>query len=850
MAIPLKDIKFEINVLGGIMELMIIQEYENVNKSAVECEYVFPVGMEMALHSLEIRIGEKVIRGKIEEKEEAELRYEDAVAEGHNPVKMEYREGMNDIVSMKIGKLTAGKSVQVRVGVAQKLEVSNHTYVIRLPTTYTPRYHSSQEEINFPSQGVQHIPQNLVPGKKVTYSWTMDINIHSPAPILLVHTPRKERLSVEYNADRTMAKGQIVCKEIPNRDLIIYYSHEGMEEPSLMLQWSEKLQEFAGVFWFWPKFKSSKGVTAAVDIPMEDIGIGTKVEEESKDPVESKAPEAPETPEAPKAPEVEEYDMMESVGEHIFILDCSGSMRGNRIKTAKEACILFLHSLPMDSKFNIIFFGNAFRSIFPTPLPYTEQHLQEAIIQVEKQEATMGGTEILPALVSIFSTAVDALYPRNIYLLTDGAVSNPEGVIEVIRKENHSSRTHTLGIGEGASGHLVMGAAHAGRGGYQFCADGEDIAPKVISSLSMGCKPALTSPTLNWGVHPTNISIQYPMEHRTQTVFLDEPFYAFAIFKLPLDEHINIQFQATDTRNGGEVKTFAHNFQKEKCVVKGEGLFNMTAKYLLNYNELLTEAQKVQLSLRYSVLAQETAFVGIEKIKGKDFEEVTPVKIPVSLTKDYEDKPQHHHHHRGRGRGGFLSLQGRGGPTSNIKMKKGLSKGAMMNSKSSTRSSRTGIVMEEKERKKSAKVEYDMEECMAPDSDDDEDFAVGNVLGEGISGMPIKSEIIITDYHKIVELQKFGGEWVLEEWLCKTYTKTIEELKELISENLRAVGLSEDDLLNVWATILTLKLLNTKYPADKAAWNMVEKKALIWLKRKKITPMMIEQISLNLLAPP
>ena len=63
--------------------------------------------------------------------------------------------------------------------------------------------------------------------------------------------------------------------------------------------------------------------------------------------------------------------MDEVKGNYIFFLDRSGSMGGQRIKKAKEALLLFLKSLPEDSYFNVISFGQSSRKVFEKSRRYT-----------------------------------------------------------------------------------------------------------------------------------------------------------------------------------------------------------------------------------------------------------------------------------------------------------------------------------------------------------------------------------------------------------------------------------------------------------------------------------------------
>jgi hypothetical protein len=80
--------------------------------------------------------------------------------------------------------------------------------------------------------------------------------------------------------------------------------------------------------------------------------------------------------------------------EYIFLIDRSGSMSGGRIKLAVEALKLFIHSLPMGSKFNVVSFGSLYNKLFNESMPYDEESLERAMEEVSKFDANMGGTEI------------------------------------------------------------------------------------------------------------------------------------------------------------------------------------------------------------------------------------------------------------------------------------------------------------------------------------------------------------------------------------------------------------------------------------------------------------------------
>ena len=125
------------------------------------------------------------------------------------------------------------------------------------------------------------------------------------------------------------------------KDLQLVYSAEGIDQPSVILQQSDKYpDEVAALVSFIPKMT-----------PTHDEDT-----KEDSDEDEEMAP-----------------------GEFIFVLDRSGSMSGNRIELAKQAVELFLQSLPEGSRFNVVSFGSGYDLMFSESSEYTEKTKAKAL---------------------------------------------------------------------------------------------------------------------------------------------------------------------------------------------------------------------------------------------------------------------------------------------------------------------------------------------------------------------------------------------------------------------------------------------------------------------------------------
>ena len=126
--------------------------------------------------------------------------------------------------------------------------------------------------------------------------------------------------------------------------------------------------------------------------------------------------------------------------EFMFLVDRSGSMGGFPIENAKDTLLLILKSLPENCCFNIIGFGSRYVKLFQKgSVKYSQATLDEAVHHVKRICADLGGTELLPPLTDILNVAPLAGFSREVFVLTDGSVSNTHSCINIVkRNESHS----------------------------------------------------------------------------------------------------------------------------------------------------------------------------------------------------------------------------------------------------------------------------------------------------------------------------------------------------------------------------------------------------------------------------
>jgi len=122
--VPLKHFHIDVSIVNGIASISITQEYQNEGENPIETSYFLPVDPDIVISALEFTIGDRHINCKIEEKEVASEKYDDAVAGGKGAVLAKYVEEQKDALSVQVGNILPGQRAVVSIGLVKLLQGS------------------------------------------------------------------------------------------------------------------------------------------------------------------------------------------------------------------------------------------------------------------------------------------------------------------------------------------------------------------------------------------------------------------------------------------------------------------------------------------------------------------------------------------------------------------------------------------------------------------------------------------------------------------------------------------------------------------------------------------------------
>ncbi|KAI9819497.1 MAG: hypothetical protein M1827_006945 [Pycnora praestabilis] len=450
--LPLIDLAAHTTILSNTSRTFLTQIYHNSSSTGLlkEVIYTFPLYDGVSVTAFTCRIGSRIIKGVVKERNKAKAVYNEAAARGEAAGLLEQLPEASDVFSTRLSNIPAGEKVIVEITYLGELrnDAGHDGVRFTLPTMIAPRYGST------------------------TTQGTGGLKVLAP----------KSSGGISISVDAVMAEGSFIKSvQSPSHPIAVI-----LGSTSLASQEAPQMHNASASL----SLGSTELDKDFVLIVLADITASPKAIMETH-------PTLPDQ-RALMVTLVPKFVLPPSRPEIVFIADRSGSMT-RKIPTLISALKVFLKSLPVGVKFNICSFGSSYSFLWPRSRSYDQSSLVEAIQHVETFQANYGGTEMFPSVKATLQQRYKDL-ALEVMLLTDGETWAQEHMFLYLNKEVGNTevpiRVFTLGIGNSVSHALVEGIARAGNGFAQIVGEGEKLDSKVVRMLKGGLFPHITDYTL------------------------------------------------------------------------------------------------------------------------------------------------------------------------------------------------------------------------------------------------------------------------------------------------------------------------------------------------------------------
>ncbi|HEX4543457.1 MAG TPA: marine proteobacterial sortase target protein [Candidatus Acidoferrum sp.] len=480
-SVPLVHTDVALDVRGLAVAATVTQQYVNNTNEPIEAVYVFPLPHDAAVYDMEIRIGNRVIRSVIREREEAKRVYAAAKSEGKRAALVE--EERPNIFAASVANLMPGDHVDVRLRYVEALRWEEARVRLVFPMVVGPRYIPGTQAVGHDGTGWSTDTDAVTDASRITppvrnpesrsgHDISLSVDLDAGFEFGAVKSVSHE-ISVRSLADGRQHVELATGATIPNKDFVLEVQQAESTQPKTALFLS-------------PEHDSGETHFLLTAFP-------PTVQPTKRVPVEM-----------------------------LYMIDISGSMAGTSIQQARGALLQALDRLNPGDRFGILAFNNSYYEFASEPLTATTENLAAARRYVERLEAG-GGTEMLPALLHLMKKPEIPGYLRHIILLTDGDLGNEEEIFAALRHDLGGARLYTVAIGSAPNFFLATKMAQFGRGSFTHIADISEIREQMGRLLESIESPVLTDVRLSFeGVELAEI---YPQ--RVPDLFLRQPLVVY-----------------------------------------------------------------------------------------------------------------------------------------------------------------------------------------------------------------------------------------------------------------------------------------------------------------------------------
>ena len=433
--LPLKETRYTVLITGPYAEVSVEQTFTNPHEGFIEAVYSFPLHEESAVDDMSMRMGDRVVKGEIQTREQARETYEDARAAGQTAALTEQERP--NLFTQSVANIAPGEEIHVSLHMTQPLAYDEGVYSFELPLTVGPRF----------------APVGMVPDAA---------RVTGPTAI----APTGATVDIDVLVEMGVRMDEVWS---PTHTV---YEREGDE--IFMTSYGTTLEDLVG----------DEDFVLNID-PMGDQPVASLLTQDGHFALTLEPQPLP-------------HDDHVVPRELIFVVDNSCSMSGTPMGLAKEAMHQALDGMLPGDTFQVIRFSESASALSHVPLPATPENIEKGHDYISAM-AGMGGTHMLAGIEASLDYPYDPDRKRIVCFMTDGYIGNETQILAAIEDKLGSSRLFSFGIGSSVNRYLLDQMSEFGRGSVTYVLLNESPDGKVDEFYERIARPVLTDIEIDFG---------------------------------------------------------------------------------------------------------------------------------------------------------------------------------------------------------------------------------------------------------------------------------------------------------------------------------------------------------------
>ena len=622
---PLKHTDVTAEISGFIARVKVTQTFHNPLDEKIEAVYVFPLPHKAAVDDMTMVIGARKIVGIIKRRAAARAIYEAALAKGATAALLEQERP--NIFTQSVGNIKPNQEVKIEISYVDVLEYDMGVYTFHFPMVVGPRYIPGGATSKIPpvppelkgkvgeldkrkvregegepkgagwSPDTDRVPDAsritppvLKPGVRNGHDVSLSVRLDAGVPVRDIRSPN-HKVTMERTGPSGAHAAIVPADSIPNKDFVLEYAVVGAKPEMAVLAHTDP---------------AGRGYFMLMIQPQEDERLRASPPREIS-----------------------------------FLIDVSGSMRGNPMAKVREAMQGLLKLTKPADTLQVITFAGGSQKLFDKAVPCTPDNVNKALKVTEGLRGG-GGTEMLKGIKMAINDPIDPERVRIVIMLTDGYIGNEAEIIEEVgRRCGDQIRFWCIGIGQSPNRFLVDGVAKQGGGMAKVLGLNDDAGPLVTEVMHRIHRAQLAKISIDWGA--LRVFETYPA--RIPELWAGRPVIVFGMYEGggssgiavngrvegdPVSWPLRVELPVSEPRHDVLAKVWARH--------KIEELMHQT--YYAGSPQV--EETVTSIALEYRLMSQYTSFVAVDESElGTMIEPARPprrmlVPVPIPEGTRYE----------------------------------------------------------------------------------------------------------------------------------------------------------------------------------------------------------------------